>query len=156
MVNMTIADRIAKIPAAQVPSRPVSTIIKYSGNFGATETETTVDIVPVDAYRSILMSVIGSAWGTATVVVKIYPCDSQGNTIGSNPFFSISLTANGTTVVIISEMGGAVTAAVYPPASPASTGSFIGPFANFVKITETCSVFTSGTNTVSVELDNKG
>ena len=156
MVNMTITDRIAKIPASQLPTRAISSIIKYTGNFGATEAETTVDIVPVDSYRSIVMSVVASAWGTATVVVKIYPCDSQGNTIGSNPFFSISLTANGTTVVIISEMGGATTAAVYPPATPPSTGSVIGPFGNFVKITETGSAFTSGTNTVAIELDCKG
>ncbi len=157
MANITCTDTTQKTIYGQLPSRPAFSIIKYSGNFGATEgSETTVDVVPVDPYRSILMTVKASAWGTATVAIKIYPCDSQGNTIGSNPFFSFSLTANGTTVVIISEMGGSTTAAIYPPNTPNSTGSFIGPFGNFVKITEQCTAFTSGTNTVALELDCKG
>ena len=107
-------------------------------------------------YRSITVSVIGSAWGIGTVLVKLYPCDSQGNTISANPFFIVTLTANATTVLVISEMGGAVSAAVYPPASPPSTGSIVGPIGNWVKLTTQMTAFTSGTNTVAVELGLKG
>lgn len=157
MANMLISSTTPKTITSQAPNRPAYAILKYSGNFGATEgSETTVDTIPVDAYRSITMSVVASAWTTATVAVKMYPCDSQGNTIGSNPFFSFSLTGNGTTVVILAEMGGSVTTATYPPNAPASTGSFIGPFGNWIKITEQCTAFTGGTNTVTVELDMKG
>ena len=157
MANMVISSTTPKTVTSQAPSRAAFTILKYSGNFGATEgSETTVDIIPVDAYRSILLTVAASAWGTATVAIKLYPCDSAGNTVGSNPFFSFSLTANATTTVILSEMGGSVTVTPYPPASPASSGSFIGPFGNFVKLTEQCTAFTSGTNTVATELDCKG
>ena len=157
MANITISDSTRKTIYAQLPSRPAFSILNYKGNFGATEgSETTVDIVPVDPYRSVVMTVAASAWGTATVAVKIYPCDSQGNTIGSNPFFSFSLTANATATVILAEMGGSTTTATYPPASPPATGSVIGPFGNFLKLTEQCTAFTSGTNTVAVELDMKG
>jgi len=157
MANMVISSTTPKTITSQAPNRPAYTILKYSGNFGATEgSETTVDVIPVDAYRSILMTVVASAWGTGTVAIKIYPCDSAGNTIGSNAFFSFSLIANVTTTVIISEMGGSVTVTPYPPNAPASSGSFIGPFGNFLKLTEQMTAFTSGTNTVAVELDCKG
>jgi hypothetical protein len=155
--NITCSDTTKKTYTSQAPQRAVSSIIKYTGNFGATEgAETQVDIIPVDAFRSVLLTVVASSWGTATVAIKLYPCDSQGNTIGSNPFFSFSLTANATTTVILAEMGGQVTATPYPPASPASSGSFIGAFGNFLKLTEQCTAFTSGTNTVAIELDCKG
>lgn len=157
MANITITDGTRKTIYSQVPQRAANAILKYSGNFGAIQgSETQVDIISVDPYRSIVITVAASAWGTATVGVKIYPCDSQGNTIGANPFFSFSLTANATTTVILSEMGGNVTTTPYPPASPPSSGSFIGPFGNFLKITEQCTAFTGGTNTVSLEVDAKG
>lgn len=157
MANMAISSTTPKTVTSQAPSRPAYSILKYSGNFGATEgSETLVDTIPVDAYRSVVISVVASAWGTGTVAVKVYPCDSNGNTIGANPFFSFSLTANATTVVILSEMGGSTTVTPYPPNAPASSGSFIGPFGNFLKITEQMTAFTSGTNTVTVELDLKG
>jgi hypothetical protein len=157
MVNITLPDTSKKTIYGQLPSRPAFQVLKYNGNFGATEGETPFDIVAVDPYRSVTMTVVASAWGTGTVIIRLYPCDSQGNTVGSQaPFFAITLTANSTTVVILSEMGGAVTAATYPPSSPATSGSFIGPFGNFLKLTENCTAFTSGTNTVAVELDMKG
>jgi hypothetical protein len=150
-----LSSGFSKTPASIGPSRPANNIVKYSGNYGATVTEQTVDVLPTDAYRSIVMSVTASAWGVASVTIKIYPCDSLGNTIGTNPFFSITVAANGTTTVILAEMGGSTSAATYPPTVVQSSGSFIGPFGNFVKITET-STFTSGTNTVVTELDCKG
>lgn len=157
MANITISSTTPKTVTSQAPGRPAFTILKYSGNFGATEgSETTVDIIPVDAYRSVVFTVAASAWGTGTVAIKLYPCDSAGNTIGTNPFFSFSLTANATTTVILAEMGGATTVTPYPPASPASSGSFVGAFGNFLKLTEQMTAFTSGTNTVSIELDCKG
>ena len=157
MANMTISSTTPKTVTSQAPGRPAFTILKYTGNFGATEgVETTVDVIPVDAYRSIVLTVAASAWGTGTVAIKLYPCDSAANTIGANPFFSFSLTANATTTVVLAEMGGSVTVTPYPPASPASSGSFIGPFGNFLKLTEQMTAFTSGTNTVAVEMDCKG
>ena len=157
MANITCTDTTGKTIYAQLPSRAAFSVIKYTGNFPATEgSETLVDILPVDAFRSSTISVVASNWNTATVVIKVYPCDSAGNTIGANPFFSFSVTANSTTVVILSEMGGSVTVTPYPPASPASSGSFIGPFGNFLKITEQCTAFTSGTNTITLEFDLKG
>jgi hypothetical protein len=157
MANIICSDNTKKTYYSQPPQRAISSVIKYTGNFGATEgSETQVDIVPVDAFRSLTMTVTASNWGTATVAIKIYPCDSQGNTIGSNAFFAFSETANGTAVVILAEMGGQVSAATYPPAAPVGTGSFIGAFGNFLKITEQCTAFTSGTNTVFIELDCKG
>ena len=157
MANMLISSTTPKTITSQAPNRPAFAILKYSGNFGATEgSETTVDIVPVDAYRSVLFSLDGSAWNNATVAVKIYPCDSQGNTIGANPFFSFSVTSNSTVVTILAEMGGSTTVTPYPPNAAASSGSFIGPFGNFLKVTEQCTAFVAGTNTVTLELDMKG
>src|SRR5213594_1919934 len=134
MANIVVTDGTQKTITGQYPSRPSFGIVKYSGNFGATQgSETQVDILPVDAYRSVVLTVKASAWGVGTAAIKVYPCDSQGNTIGANPLFSFSLTANVTTTVILAEMGGSVTAATYPPASPPGTGSVIGPFGNFLK-----------------------
>ena len=157
MANITCSDTTKKTIYGQLPARPAFAIIKYSGNFGATEgSETTVDIIPVDPYRSLVFSVQASAWGTATVALKIYPCDSQGNA-NANPLFSLSFNANaGPTLLFLSEMGGAVSAATYPPGSPPGTGSVIGPFGNFIKITEQCTAFSSGTNTVTIAVEAKG
>jgi hypothetical protein len=156
MANLVIADKFSKTPSSQAPSRPASSLIKYGGNFGATEgSETTVDIIPVDAYRSVIISYQASAWGTATVALKVYPCDSNGNT-NANPFFSISLTANtGPLLLFIAEMGGLTSTATWP-ATAASAGAIIGPFGNWLKITEQCTAFSSGTNTVALEVTCKG
>jgi hypothetical protein len=134
------------------PSIPANALVSYKGNFGATQAgETTTDILPVAAYRSAVFSIQALAWGTGTVAVKIYPCDSQGNT-NTNAFFSLSFTANtGPVLLFLSEMGGAVTAATYP-GTAATTGSIIGPFGNYLKITEQMTAFTSGTNTVTIEV----
>lgn len=158
MTNINITDSTRRTIYAQLPSRPAFQVLRYTGNFGATESETPFDTdLAVDPFRSISMTVTASNWGTATVIIRLYPCDSQGNTVGSQaPFFAITVTGNGTQVVLLSEMGGATTAATYPPSSPATGGSFIGPFGNFIKLTENCTVFTSGTNTITVELDMKG
>jgi hypothetical protein len=52
-------------------------------------------------------------------------------------------------------MGGAVTAATYPPTA-AATGSIVGTFGNSIKLTETAASFVSGTNTVTVKVRAKG
>ena len=135
--------------------------VLYKGSFGAVQgSETTVDIIQVNPYRSIVFSIQASAWGVGTVAVKIYSCDAAGNT-NANPFFSFSFTANsGPTLVYLSEMGGTGgTSGVltpWPPATPGNTGLVIGPFGNYIKITEQMTAFTSGTNTVAVKVEAKG
>jgi hypothetical protein len=129
----------------------------YKGSFGATEgAETVVDIIPVKWYRSIVFSTSASAWTTGTVLLKIYPCDAAGN-VGANPFFTRTITANDASPVLLflSEMGGAVTATPYP-ATAVATGSVIGPFGNWIKITEQMTAFTAGTNTVALKIEAKG
>jgi hypothetical protein len=131
--------------------------VLYQGSFGATEAaETTVDIIQVNPYRSIVFSTQATAWGTATVALKIYPCDAAGNA-NANPFFTRSLTANDASPVLLflAEMGGTTSTATWP-ASAAATGAVIGPFGNYIKITEQCTAFTSGTNTVTVKVEAKG
>src|SRR5712692_7868325 len=128
----------------------------YKGSFGATEgAETVVDIIPVKWYRSITFSTAASAWTTATVLLKIYPCDAAGN-VNANPFFTRTITANDASPVILflAEMGGLVSTTTWPAAAVA-TGTVIGPFGSFIKITEQASAFTSGTNTVLLKIEAK-
>ena len=138
------------------PARTSDKIMNYKGNFGATQgAETTVDIIPVSAYRSIVFSIQASAWGVGTVAIKIYSCDQAGGS-NTNALFSLSFTANaGPTLLYLAEMGGSTSNATWPPASQ-STGVIIGPFGSYIKITEQMTAFTSGTNTIALEVEAKG
>src|SRR5207249_9686497 len=133
----------------------------YKGNFGATEgAETVVDVIPVKWYRSIVLSTNASAWGTGTVLLKVYPCDAAGN-VGANPFFTRTITANDATPVLLflAEMGGTggTSGQLAPyPGTAVATGAVIGPFGNYLKITEQMTAFTSGTNTVALKIEAKG
>ncbi|SRR6266446_6963631 len=138
------------------PARTSDKVLNYKGNFGATQgAETIVDVIPVSAYRSIVISVQASAWGVGTVAFKVYSCDQAGNS-NTNALFSLSFTANaGPTLLYLAEMGGSTSSVTWPPASQA-TGVIIGPFGSFLKITEQMTAFTSGTNTVACEVECKG
>jgi hypothetical protein len=130
----------------------------FKGNFLGTEVESQIDfVIPTWPYRAFDFTIIASSWGSATVTIKIYPCDSDGtiDSTNTNPFFSVPLTANTTVRLFLTEMGGAVTAATYPPASPAAAGSVVGTFGSSIKLTETCSAFVSGTNTVTIKVRAK-
>src|SRR5207249_8867828 len=133
----------------------------YKGNFGATEgAETVVDVIEVWPYRSIVFSTSASAWGTGTVLLKIYPCDQAGN-VGANPFFTRTITANDASPVLLflAEMGGTggTSGQLAPyPGTAVATGAVIGPFGNYLKITEQMTAFTSGTNTVALKIEAKG
>ena len=161
MANMTIqgSNRSAQNPTNTNGMNILEEL--YKGNFGATEgAETVVDIIPVKWYRSIVLSTSASAWGVGTVLLKIYPCDQAGNA-NANPFFTRTITANDASPVLLflAEMGGtggtAGTLTPYP-GTAATTGAVIGPFGNWLKVTEQCTAFTSGTNTVSLKIEAKG
>jgi len=157
MANITLqGSNQQELPWGNV-SRGAFKELLYQGNFGATEgVETLVVNLDTSAYRSIVFSTQATAWGVGTVVLKIYPCDAAGNA-NANAFFTRTITATDASPVLLflTEMGGSVSAAAYPP-TPQTTGSIVGQFGNHVKITEQMTAFTSGTNTVAVKVEMKG
>ena len=157
MANITIQGTNQEPAPEGPPARPATKELLYQGNFGATEgSETTVAILNVAAYRNIVFNVAASAWGTGTVAIKIYPCDAAGNK-NTNPFFTRTITATDASPVLLflAEMGGLVSATTWPAAAQA-TGVVVGPFGNHILITEQCTAFTSGTNTIAIKIEAKG
>jgi len=139
------------------PSVPQRVVLTYIGTYVATVAETTVDIVEVSPYRSITVSTRASGAGAASVVIKIYACDSTGTVpAGASPLLTKTLatwTTTTATLDTIQENWGAVTAATWP--TGATGGRILEPFGNYIKITET-PTFTSGTTTLALELAMKG
>jgi hypothetical protein len=152
---LAITEPTDRTTESGVPTRMPSRKLTYTGNMTATEagTNLTNGIIDVSAYRSIQVATRASAWGTASVVVKVYGADGAGNKT-SSPFLTKTISANGNTLDILSEMGGATTQAAWPPTS-ATGGQVVIPFGNWIVLTET-TTFTSGTNTLTIELACKG
>ena len=139
------------------PNVPQRLVLTYTGTYVATVAETTVDILEVSPYRSITVGSRASGGGAASVVIKIYACDSTGTVpAGAAPLLTKTLatwTTTTATLDVIQENWGAVTAAAWP--TGATAGRILEPFGNYLKITET-PTFTSGTATLSLELAMKG
>ena len=139
------------------PNVPQRLQLTYTGTYVATVAETTVDTVEVSPYHSIAVSTRASGGGAASVVIKIYACDSTGAVpSGAVPLLTKTLatwTTTTATLDIIQESWGAVSAATWP--TGATGGRVLEPFGYWIKITET-PTFTSGTATLALELAMKG
>ena len=139
------------------PNVPQRLQLTWTGTYVATVAETTVDIFEVSPYRSITVATRASGGGAASVVIKIYACDSTGAVpSGAAPLLTKTLatwTTTTYTLDVIQENWGAVTAATWP--TGATGGRVLEPFGNYIKITET-PTYTSGTATLALELALKG
>src|SRR5438132_14015652 len=60
------------------PNVPQRLLLTWTGTYVATVAETTVDVFEVSPYRSITVATRASGGGAASVVIKIYACDSTG------------------------------------------------------------------------------
>src|SRR2546422_2178185 len=125
-----------KTVESQAPTRAPSRRIIYTASFSANESEIQVPDgqLDVSAYRSINVAVRASAWGSATVTIKIYAADSLGNK-STNAILTKTISANGNTLDILAEMGGSTTNATWP--AGATAGKIIDPFGSTIVITET-------------------
>jgi hypothetical protein len=135
------------------PSLPERRALTWTGTYAATVVETTVQVMEVSFARSIQVATRASGGGAASVIIKIYACDTTGTATGASALLTKTLatwTTTTTTLDNISEMGGATTGATYPPTA-ATGGQIIVPFGNYIKITET-PTYTSGTTSLSLEL----
>src|SRR5438128_2628067 len=119
VVLVLVGDPSQKTPPS--PSLPERRVLTWTGTYTATVGETTVDVLEVSFARSIQVATRASGGGAASVVIKIYACDSTGTATGASALLVKTLatwTTTTTTLDNISEMGGAVTAATYPPTAP--------------------------------------